>query len=177
MDYSVRIPATKRRIKILEEKCVSKKKLTPIKDYLFKPTGVDLNKFHPNKVCVRLREFPEDNIASTLDKIISLKKGVGYSDEKESLGKGKTSKLLDGFAEKYEKWGELKTTSTQYLMRINGEKVKIFQQNLFPIGRFLKIEAESETALQHTLKLLKVKKTEIIKKNAAVLLAEKLKLI
>lgn len=178
MDYSIRVPVTRKRKKILEEKVVSKKKLSRIKDYLFKPAGIDLKVFHPDKKWIRLREFVEGDFPSTLIKGEVIKTPSGYMDKKDKLGKGKTKDLFEKASKLgYEKWGEVATTSTEYRLDIGGVTAEVLSQDISPIGTFLKIESETQKGLDRALELLKVKESEKIEKNAAVLLGEKLGLI
>jgi len=178
MDYSIRVPANEERISILKTKALDEEMLTKIKDYVFKPKGVKLSDFHPNDVCVRLREFLEGGNLASLAKITTTHTEAGYTDEKEKLGEGKVDELLAKAEELgYEKWGEFATVSVQYSLDLEGEKVQVLSQELGVVGTFLKIEAETQEGLKKTLELLEAGEGERIEKNAAVLLGEKLGLI
>jgi adenylate cyclase class IV len=174
MDYSIRIPATKERARILNTKAVSKRMLSRIKDYVFKPRGTSLADFHPDTVCVRLREFLEGDKQATLVKIVTTQTDAGYTDTKEEFGEGSVEELVKN-AEKlgYEKWGEIATVSTEYDLGY----AQVLSQELSTVGTFLKIESDTQDGLTRTLKLLKASEGEKIVKNAAVLLGEKLGLI
>ena len=178
MDYSIRIPATEERLKILDEKSISKKSLSKIKDILLKPTSIPLNDFHPDNVAVRIREFIEENKPATFIKMTFTKTASGYTDQKEDYGNGTVEKLLQKAKQMgYEKWGELETQSTEYELNLNNQKVTVLCQNILPLGIFLKIESENQNTLDQALNLLNAKPDDRIEKNAAILLAEKLKLI
>ena len=175
MDYSLRIPATEKRIKILEEKSTSKKLLPKIKDILFKPKEVPLTNFNPNNICIRLREFTDEHKPSTLLKLTFTKTKTGYTDEREDLGLGITKGLLQKAKDLgYEKWGQVSTQSVEYDL---GNNIQVLSQELKPVGTILKIESKTQSGLDKAMKLLSVHESEKIEKNAAVLLAEKLKLM
>jgi len=178
MDYSIRIPATTDRSKILETKAVEKIPLSRIKDYLFKPQGTSLKDFHPGHICIRLREFLEGDRPASLAKITTTQTDSGYTDQKEKLGEGSVTDLIKA-AESlgYEKWGEFSTVSTQYTLQFDDSSVQVLSQELSSIGTFLKIESETQAGLDAALKLLNISASEAISKNAAVLLAEHLSLI
>jgi hypothetical protein len=174
MDYSIRIPASPDRIKILEQACLEKKSLPKIKDYLYKPKGVDIKNFHPKEVCIRLREFISQKKPSTLTKIMTTKTKSGYFDQKENLGVGKTDYLITKARNLgLERWGEIHTTSTEYELKY----VNVLLQKQLPIGLFIKIESGEKVGLQKALKLLSANENEKINKNAAELLAEYLEII
>ncbi len=177
-DFSIRIPTTPDRIRLLKEKSVRSKSLSRIRDIMFKPSGIDLKDYSPDKVCVRLREFMEEDIPSTLVKLTTTKISDGYTDEKEKLGKGETENLI-AKAKKlgFEKWGEMSTVSTEYLLDFNGLKISVLSQEITPVGRYLKIESPSPNGLKKPLKLLGAKQNERIQENAAVLLAKKQNLL
>lgn len=178
MDYSIRIPTTKERFEILESKEVTKRKLPKIKDYLFKPKGVKLSDFHPDKYAVRLREFTDEYKPSTLQKFNFIKADLGYTDEREDLGVGQTAILLKKAEQLgYEKWGVISTRSIEYTFNTNGDNVHVLYQELIPIGNFLQIESENQEGLNEIMKMLSVNESEKIEKNAATLLGEKLDLI
>lgn len=177
MDYSIRIPSTPERIALLERQCAKRIPLSTIKDILFKPSGVSLKEFNPAKVAIRLREFADER-PSTLTKITTTKTQTRYTDSKEALGSGETKVLLRRARELgYEKWGEISNVNTGYLLNFDGEVVKVFVQELAPIGTFIKIETETREGLDRVLALLSATPDERIEKNAAVLLAEKLNLL
>ncbi len=178
MDYSIRIPASEERIIELEERAVKKEQLTRVEDYVFKPEGIELKDFHPEKVCVRLRRFLEGDKEASLEKITTTLTELGYTDEKEKLGEGEVNDLLKRARELgYEKWGEFATVSVQYSLNLGGEKVQVLLQELRGVGRFLKIEAGTQDGLNKALEVLQAGEEEKIEKNAAVLLGEKLGLI
>lgn len=178
MDYSIRVSASDERVAVLEEKALEKEQLTRIKDYVFKPLGVELKDFHPDEVCVRLREFLEGENAATLVKIVTTKTEAGYTDEKEKLGEGKVDELLKKAEELgYEEWGRFATVSIQYTLDLGGEKVQVLLQDLEGIGKYLKVEAATQDGLRKAMEILKANEGEKIEKNAAVLLGEKLGLI
>ncbi len=178
MDYSIRIPATEERLKILDEKNVSKKSLSKIKDILLKPINTSLKDFHPDNVAVRIREFVEEDKPATFIKMTFTKTDSGYTDQKEDYGNGTVEELLQKAKQmEYEKWGELETESIEYILNLNNQKVTVLCQNISPLGIFLKIESENQEALDQTLNLLNAQPDDKIEKNAAILLAEKLKLI
>lgn len=175
-DISVRIPCNDFRKSFLENNSLSKKLLPVIKDTMYKPVGVSLSKYHPNEVCLRLREF-EDN-ESSLVEIKTIKKSTGYSDEKKTFGKGKKVELKKIASDMYfEKWGEMSVISTEYQIKIKDKFLVALLQNITPVGEFIKIESEAQEALDSLLVLLKVSNEEKIERNAAVLLAEHLGLI
>lgn len=177
-DFSVRIPTTSVRIQLLKEKSVKSKSLSRIRDIMFKPSGADLKDYSPDKVCVRLREFMEEDMPSTLVKITTTKISNGYTDEKEKLGKGKTENLIAKAKRLgFEKWGEMSTVSTEYLLNFDGLMVSALSQKITPVGRYLKIESPNPNGLKKTLKLLGAKQSERIQENAAVLLAKKQNLL
>lgn len=175
-DISIRIQSNQKRVEYLEKNFVSKKQLTKIHDWMFKPVGVDLNKYYPDKVCFRLREF--ENEVATLVEIETIKTDIGYQDKKKIVGEGEVDELkkkaeLLG----YEIWGEMNVNSIEYKISIDEMKVTVLSQKIDPIGEFIKIESESDKALIKLMKIFEVSKEEKIERNAAVLLGEKLNLI
>ncbi|MBU0569350.1 hypothetical protein KKB40_01035 [Patescibacteria group bacterium] len=148
--------------------------LPRVKDYMFKPTGVELVNFPPNENCVRLREFVDGEKPSSLIKITVIRNKDGYSDKKKKLKDGKTQELqIEAKKMGFEGWGVFMNTSFEYDLKF----AQVLLEKLTPTGKFLKIESETQEGLKKTLALLGAKKEERISKNAAVLLAEKLKLI
>lgn len=172
MDYSVRVKAEEGNKIRLDSDNLGKRMLPRIKDSLFKPKGVELKDFNPGIVCIRLRVF-EDGRASLI-KLRTINVGLGYSDEREDLGKGEEVELLKIAEEKgWEKWGELENSSTEYTK----EGYRVLIQEVQPLGSYLKIEAESEEKLAEAIKWLGIDKSGLIEKNAAALLAEKMGLV
>lgn len=178
-DYSIRIPASPERIQLLEGKTTERKLLPRIKDFMFRPKGTKLSNYRPDEICVRLREFVGEEKPSTLVKITTTKTPPGYTDEKEKLGEGSTPELLTKAEQLgYEKWGEMSTTSTEYLIKFSdGSTTSVLSQEIKPVGTYLKIESPTEEGLKRALDMLSATKNERIAKNAAFLLAEKSKLI
>lgn len=175
-DFSIRIPATPKRIQLLEKKSSEKRVLSRIRDVMFKPIGRKLTSYHPNKACIRLREFLEEELPSTLVEIKTVKAKIGYGDKKRKFGKGKTSGLM-AKAEKlgYEQWGEMFTVSTEYKLDFdNNLRATVLFQEITPVGKYLKIESLTQKGLEKALALLSATGEEKIERNAAVLLAEKL---
>lgn len=178
-DFSIRIPATPERMKLLEEKASERKLLFKIRDIMFKPVGIPLANYRPDQVCIRLREFIDETNPSTLLEIKTVKTDTGYTDEKRLLGEGKTLELLDRARELgYEQWGEMTTTSIEYKLDFGeGWAASVLSQEIVPVGIFLKIESLTQGGLERALELLSATQEERIEKNAAVLLAEKLSLL
>lgn len=177
MDYSIRLPSTSERREILESKCDGKKQLLKLKDTMLKPVGVSLRDFDIKRMCVRLREFIEEDKDSTLVRLVTVETAEGYTDEREDLGKGSKDELLKvAKSLGLEAYGEIEINSTEYDFNFGGW-VKVLFQELKPMGKFIKVETESEEGMKEMKRLLKATDEEIIKRNSAVLLAEKLCLI
>jgi hypothetical protein len=175
-DYSIRIPVNNYRLQFLEKNGTNKQILSGITDIMYKPVGVDMRKYHPNKTCLRLRQsFGKE---STLVEITTIKTGTGYTDDKKVFGEGATADLKKMAGEMgYEPWGEMTVSSTEYTLPIGKNLVSCLYQEIKPVGKFIKIEAPSSSAISNTIKAFKVTNKEIIERNAAVLLAEKMGLI
>ncbi|MFC1649527.1 hypothetical protein ACFL2C_02310 [Patescibacteria group bacterium] len=171
MDYSARTPVTHDRLEILKSKA-KRVDHTKIIDTVFKPVGIALKDFPPDRVWVRLRKFFGTNKPSSLIKV-TVQKGE-YDYTKEILGEGSDDEMIQKAKELgYEKWGVINLISEDYKLG----STKIYYQKLSHIGEFIKIDSDTKENLDEVLKTLGVKKDEIITKNAAVLLTEKLKLI
>lgn len=160
---------------MLEDLADSITPLPKLIDYLFKPMDKNLKDFHPQTLCIRLREFTNENKPSKLEIITTtLNSQGGYTDSKELLAQGTTPELLKiAKGNNYESWGELQTQSTEFKIA----QSKILFQNLNPIGQFLKLESPTEEDILKLIKLLGFNKNAKIEKNAATLLANHLKLI
>ena len=166
-EISIRIPNTDERIKYVEDNFVAAQLLMGIKDTMYKPIGVSLAEYHPNNICLRLREF--DDGKSTLVELKTIKTETGYTDEKRTVDPEELTK--------YEVWGKMTVISFEYKIEVGEEIVTILSQKIDPVGEFLKIESPSVAALNKILKDLKVEDSQKIERNAAVLLGEKLGLI
>ena len=166
-DISIRIPNTNERMKYVEDNFAAAQLLMGMKDTMYKPVGIDLKEYHPNNICLRLRQF--DDGKSTLVELKTIKTETGYTDEKRKVD-------LEELA-KYEVWGKMAVISFEYIIEVGEETVTILSQKIDPVGEFLKIESPSVEALNQILKELKVEDSEKIERNAAVLLGEKLGLI
>ena len=137
---------------------------------------MDLNQYHPNKICLRLREFSDGH--ASLIEIQTVKAVTGYSDEKKTFGEGNLADLERIAKEmNFEKWGEMSVNSTEYTMSNNGSTTIALVQNIIPVGEFIKIESPTAKAINNFLKELNVSEEEKIERNAAVLLGEHLGLI
>jgi len=175
-DYSIRIPVNNYRLQFLEKNGTNKQLLSGITDTMYKPVGVNLGEYPPDKTCLRLRQsFGKE---STLVEITTLKRGTRYTDEKNIFGEGNTADLKK-IATKmgYEPWGEMTVSSTEYTVAIGKNLVSCLYQEIKPVGKFIKIEAPSSFALGNVIKAFKVTNSEKIERNAAMLLAEKMNLI
>jgi hypothetical protein len=172
-DFSVRIQVTPARLQILEEKCLAKKHLPVVKDYLFKPKGKPLKDFNPGDICIRLRDFSNSNRLSTLKEITK--------EDERILGEAEAVVLFEQ-AERlgYETWGELTRISVEYVLKFENQlEATVFDQKIIPVDEnaFLKVESTTKEGLKEALKMLLAENEEIIAKNAAELLAEKMGLI
>ncbi len=175
-DISVRIPITDSRQKYLEDNYVSLQNLPGLKDTMYKPVGVDLKNYHPNNVCLRLRQFSDTS--ASLTEIKTIKTNVGYADEKTINLSGTPDEMQQKAIEMgYEKWGKMSVISSEYKIKIEDETITVLSQTVDPVGIFLKIESPSQKSLNKLLIILQVKDNEKIEHNAAVLLGEKLGLI
>ena len=157
-DYVTRIKPTKQLLKLIKKKKVSKRKLDKITDIFYRPVGVPLAEFSPEKIIVRKRIFPRRVEICKLE----IKKDIaGYATKKTML------EDLDG----YEEWGRFTGKGKQYIIEIGEEEVMVLRE-LFSFGEYIKIEAPSVDTLKKTFELLGVNKGDRIEKNSAVLLAE-----
>lgn len=175
-DISVRIPITDKRQKYLDGNYVSLQNLPGLKDTMYKPINVDLVNYHPNNICLRLRQFSDTS--ASLTEIKTIKTDVGYADEKTFHQSGTPEEMKQKAIDmEYEEWGKMSVISFEYKLEIDDEVVIVLSQGIDPIGKFLKIESPSEKLLSKLLEILEVKVEEKIERNAAVLLGEKLGLI
>jgi hypothetical protein len=175
-DISIRIPYTDSREKYLEDNYVSLQLLPGFKDIMYKPVGVDLKAYHPNDVCLRLRQFSDTS--ASLTEIKTIKNKTGYTDEKTFHISGTPNDMRQKAIEMgYEEWGNMSVISFEYKLEIDDEVVTVLSQSIDPIDYFYKIESPSEKSLDKLLKILQVKDSEKIQHNAAVMLAEKFGLI
>lgn len=175
-DISVRIPITDKREKYIEDNYISLTNLPGLQDTMFKPIGVDLKKYHPNNICLRLRQFSDTS--ASLTEIKTIKTDVGYADEKIFHTSGTPQEMHQKATDMgYEEWGKMTVFSYEYKLEIDSDIVTVLSQALDPIGWFFKIESPSEKSLNKILAILEVSDDEKIERNAAVLLGEKLGLI
>lgn len=175
-DISIRILSKPERIEYLENNSAAKRELPKIHDWMFKPMGITLDEYHPNRICLRLREF-EDKTA-TLVELETIKADIGYQDKRKIFGEGESNDLKEKASNMgYEVWGEMLVSSVEYKILVDSEEVVVLRQTIDPIGEFLKIETGSEKALVELLGIFGVLDEEKIERNSAVLLGEKLGLI
>ncbi|MFA6602251.1 MAG: hypothetical protein WCT01_00455 [Candidatus Shapirobacteria bacterium] len=174
-DYSIRFPTTKERLEKIEVITESKKLLPKITDLMYKPKGKGLDEYDPKLICMRLRVFEDQS--ATLVELRVIKKDVGYTDERTDYGKGTKEELevkLEDMG--YEFWGGMETTSWEYIIEVNREKVMVLYQENKPVGNLIKIEAPSYESLVKIMEILEITDEEKIERNMVALLAEKLEM-
>lgn len=162
-DYVLRIKLTKKILGLIEKNSFDKEELPKITDFFYKPKGVPLKDFNPNRISVRERRFPD---RTTLNKLETIKTSVGYSTKKSKIDN----------LEKYELWGKFTCHSILYKIKVGSDVVDILHES-FSFGEHIKIEAKTLEVLNKTLKFFKVKKEDTIEKSSVVLLAEDMGLL
>lgn len=170
VDFSIRIPATEERIRLLSQVAKERKTLTPVRDYLMRPEKTKLADYRPEEICMRLRIYEAGDEPALLDELKYVRSALGYTEERTCYGTGEVKELVDrAKAMGYVRWGTLQVRSEEYT--IDGG-TKVLLQRICPVGEYLKIEAPSEEKLKEVLKMLGAEESERVVKNAAVLLYE-----
>lgn len=173
--FSIRIPVTDERVRILDRTKTEKEVLTVVKDHLFKPKGQKLVEFNPKEICVCLREDLMESGRSDLTEIKTPKAQIGYYSDKRLIAEGIVTDLFRKAEELgYEKWGELTTSSEEYIFP---NRVTVLWQMINPVGNFVKVESFTLSGFEEIMRLLSAGEEEKIEENAAVLLAEQMGLI
>jgi hypothetical protein len=172
-DYSIRFPTTIERLEKIEALTKSKKLLPRITDLMYKPISKGLDEYDPKLICMRLRVFEDQS--ATLVELRVIKKDVGYTDERTDYGRG-TKEEMEAKLETmgYEYWGGMETTSWEYIIEVNSEKVMVLYQENKPVGSLIKVEAPSFESLVKTMETLGIRDEEKIERNMVALLAEML---
>lgn len=162
---SIRTNITQEVLKVLENRYITKEKLNPVKEVFLKPKGISLKDFHPNNKILKMGISGRNAVLT----LVLFKDNSNIEYNLYSENEDKVLKLIEELG--FEIWGKLESQPIRYKLR----GADVFLENFNEIGGFLRIESENQVSLDNNIGLLNAE--NIIKKNSAVLLAEKLGLV
>ena len=172
--WNLRIKRDSALIEWLRKNKKKKRQLTTIEDRYFKPLGVSLNRFHPQKRSLRIRLFSKKAQLAFLPFV--------YKERTYSHGR---YVFFEGFLKEagnivselgFEEWGRQKIKSSEYSVNYKNKRLIILDEFLNGKNRYFKIEAFEEKVIIDFLKKFKIPKRKFIRKNMIWLLAREKKL-
>lgn len=175
-DFTAKVKITPQVLDFLKEYSVSSELLTPLVESFWKPKGVNLKDFPPGKKVIRLRALEENLEKASADELNTFLKDGSYTHDKINLLKG-SLKEVEVFLEKqgYERWVEIKLRSTEYKIELpSGSRLDALEEEINDKKTIVKFEAENETQIKEVMKLIGLTPQDLILKNRAELLAEKM---
>lgn len=175
-DRTAKVKPTEAIVGFIKENSVESKLLTPLLESFWKPKGKSLRDYPPSKTVVRLRAVADRPEKAAVDELNMYPDSGSYTHDKQRLSEGSLSEC-EAYLDKqgFEKWVEIQLQSTEHRLRLpNGRLIEALEETVNGKPTVVKFEAKDEADIQAVMKLLGLSEADMILKNRAEMLAEKM---
>lgn len=176
-ELTIKVKITPSILAFIKKQAVSTKQLTPLACSYWKPKGVALKEFSPNKKVIRLRSSNANT--AWIDELDFFSRDGSYTHGRVRLFEGSVSESEAYLQKKnYEKWGEIRLRSIEHQLRLpSSAEVNALEEVLNGKKTLVKFEAKSKQEVEEIKNQLQLSPQDLILKNRAELFAEEKGLI